>query len=99
MYLATIAVLLTAAAALTLGALHLRMCFDRHNRAVNSLFVISAFSLSVWAWIEYSLMRTETPARYGEILRWGHLDIWVHGRVANDRLSDQFRGRGKYQLP
>jgi PAS domain S-box-containing protein len=71
----TDAQLMIAAAAFTLAAIHLRVSFGRRDRSIHLLFAIGAAGLGVFALFERSLMLAETPAEYGELLRYAHVAI------------------------
>ena len=68
-------ILIVSAASVTLGLIHLRMCFERTNRLSHLLFVLSSFSLAVYALIERAMMQTASPVEYGELLRYQHIAV------------------------
>lgn len=70
-------ILMVSAASLTVGLIHLRMCFERTNRLSHLLFVVSTFSLATYALVERAMMQTLSPAEYGQLLRWQHIPVAI----------------------
>ncbi len=73
-----------AAASLTLALIHLLIWFKQGHQTAHLMFVVTAVSVAVIAILELLAMRTQTPARYAEILRWGHVPfaLMIVGMVA-----------------
>ncbi len=66
-----------AGLALALGLIHLLAWMQDRRAGANGWFSLVAFSLSVIAILELTLMRTDSMARYGEILRWSHVPLFL----------------------
>ncbi|HTH20200.1 MAG TPA: PAS domain S-box protein [Candidatus Udaeobacter sp.] len=68
---------ISAGACLTLAFLQFIVwCKDRAARA-NLVFAVGAVAVAVFAGLELALMRTETSAQFGTLLRWIHIPAWV----------------------
>ncbi len=65
-----------ASACLTLGVLHLLIGI-RQPRQSHLWFALTAVSSAAIAAFELALMNAGTPARYGELIRWIHVPIFV----------------------
>src|ERR1700761_6860592 len=76
-----------AAMSMTLGAIHIvTWCRDRKQWA-NLAFAGVAVSIAILACLEFAAMHADSTARFGEVIRWGHvlvftLQISVVGFVA-----------------
>ncbi|MGE5346927.1 MAG: sensor histidine kinase [Acidithiobacillales bacterium] len=68
--------LFVASACLTLSAIHF-LIGVRQPRRSHLWFALCAFSGAAVAGLELALLRADTPERYGEILRWIHVPIFV----------------------
>jgi two-component system sensor kinase FixL len=62
-----------ASACLTLAGLHLLVWLKQRRAWDHLLFVSSALAAALLAGFELTIMRAETPAQYGEIMRWAHV--------------------------
>jgi len=65
-----------ASTCLTLAAVHTLIGLRQQERA-NLLFAVNSLSAAAIAAFELALMRAQTPAAYGSILRWTHVPIFV----------------------
>jgi two-component system, LuxR family, sensor kinase FixL len=68
--------LFVASACVTLAAIHLVIGI-RQPRAFHLWFALSALSCAAIAAFELALMNASTPARYGALLRWNHVPVFV----------------------
>src|SRR6185503_18501481 len=66
-----------ASACLTLAAVHGLVWWRRREVQALALFTLSAAMTAVLAGCELWLMRAESPAEYGAVMRWAHLPMWV----------------------
>lgn len=64
---------IAAGASLTFAAVHFLVWLRDREAVANLLFSISAAAATVIAMQELSVMRAQTPAEFGVILRWMHL--------------------------
>jgi PAS domain S-box-containing protein len=69
----TIASSMIASVCGTLAAMHLLVWFRQKDEWAKLLFALGAVAVAVLAGIELAMMRAETAAQYGVLLRWGHL--------------------------
>jgi len=68
---------MSASACLTLAAINfLVWCRDRKAWA-NVLFSLLAIGTAAFAWCELRMMRAETPAEFANVLKWGHVAVWL----------------------
>ncbi|HSJ01912.1 MAG TPA: PAS domain S-box protein [Verrucomicrobium sp.] len=68
---------MAAAISLTLGAVHAVVWLMDRKAWANFSFFMAAVAMAAVAACELALMHTASPARYGEILRWAHLPVFV----------------------
>jgi PAS domain S-box-containing protein len=61
---------MTAGICLTLAALHLLVWLRARDSWMNAVFSISALAAAACAGLELVLMHSQTPAQWGEVLRW-----------------------------
>ena len=89
MHWLTIAYAMTAAACLTLAAVHLQVWSRQRARLAHLAFAMTATSFAALTPIELWMVRAQTPAQFGSALRWAHLPgtiavvslvwfVWVH---------------------
>jgi two-component system, LuxR family, sensor kinase FixL len=67
---------IVTASCLVLSAIHL-VIGVRQPRRFDLWFALSAFSAAAVAAFELALMKTDDPARYGLILRWTHVPLFL----------------------
>jgi two-component system, LuxR family, sensor kinase FixL len=91
----TVAYAMTAAACLTLAAVHLQVWSKQRARLAHLAFAMTAISFAALTPIELWMVRAQTPAQFGSALRWAHVPgtlavvslvwfLWVH--FGNGRL-------------
>lgn len=68
---------MAAAACLTMAVMHLLVWVRRPNSWASLFFATSALSVTAIAGYELAMMRAVTPERFGQLLRWMHLPVWV----------------------
>lgn len=66
-----------AAACLTLALIHLGIWFKQRPQYAYLAFSILALTVASFAVFEWLLMRSETTQRYGALLRWLHVPVFV----------------------
>ena len=64
---------MAAGISLTLAAVNLLVWLRDRDAVANALFSVSAVAAAVLAMQELALMRAQTPAEFGAILRWMHV--------------------------
>jgi two-component system sensor histidine kinase UhpB len=69
----TVAYAMTAAACLTLAAVHLQVWSRQRARLAHLALAVAATSFAALALIELWMVRAQTPAQFGSALRWVHL--------------------------
>ncbi len=69
----TVAYAMTAAACLTLAAVHLQVWSRQRARLAHLAFAMTAISFAAITPIELWMVRAQTPAQFGSALRWAHL--------------------------
>lgn len=69
----TLAWSMAAGVSLTLAGVHLLVWLRDREALTNLLFAISAVAAAAMAMLELVLMRAQTPAEFGTILRWMHI--------------------------
>jgi len=67
----------TAAICLTLAGVHFLVWVKSRDSWASLLFSISATSAAICAGFELALMHSQTPAQFGEMLRWFHVPLAV----------------------
>ena len=68
---------MVASACLTLAGIH-ALVWWRERQAVSNLwFSLAALGTAGMGACEYAMMRSASPAGYGEALRWLHVPAWV----------------------
>ena len=77
MSLVTIIWSMNAAACLTLAALNFLTWGRNREARANLLFSLLATGTAAWTFCELWMMRAETPAEFGTVLKWGHLAAWL----------------------
>ncbi len=77
MNIVTDGILMISAVSLTVGAIHLRLCFQPGGRWKHILFVTSSFSVAIYALIERALMLASTPAEQMWLFYWGQLPATI----------------------
>ncbi|NEX22916.1 hypothetical protein G3480_21870 [Thiorhodococcus mannitoliphagus] len=68
---------MAAGISLTLAAVNLLVWLRDRDAVANALFSVSAVAAAVLAMQELAVMRAQTPAEFGAILRWRHLSAAV----------------------
>jgi two-component system, LuxR family, sensor kinase FixL len=68
---------MVSAVCLTLGGMYLLVWWKQRGGWVHLLFSCCAIGAAAWAGCELAMMRAETPAQYGAVLRWAHVPVWV----------------------
>jgi PAS domain S-box-containing protein len=68
---------MSAASCLTLGGVHLLRWLRGGGAWTSLLFSISAMAAAATAAFDLLMSRAQTPAQFGEILRWLHVPVWV----------------------
>ena len=66
-----------ASACLTLAAIYFLVWCQRRTVWAGLLFSLTSAAVAVYAVIELSMMRAETPAQFATALRWLHVPVWV----------------------
>ena len=69
----TIAYSMTAAACLTLAAVHLLVWFKQPARRAHLAFAVTAISVATITPFEFLMVRAQTTAQFGTGVRWIHL--------------------------
>src|SRR5258707_6388426 len=64
-------------ACLTLALVHGLVWWRRREARANLLFALTAVATAVFAGCELWMMRADTPAAFGMVLRWAHVPVWV----------------------
>src|SRR5258706_1937553 len=64
-------------ACLTLALVHGLVWWRRREARANLLFALTAVATAVFAGCELWMMRADTPAAFGMVLRWAHVPGWV----------------------
>jgi PAS domain S-box-containing protein len=77
----TAALLVIAAACLTLAAIHAHVWLRERSVTGNGAFALLAASVAALAFIELQMVRATDPAEFGRWLWWYHLPVWT-GLVA-----------------
>jgi two-component system sensor kinase FixL len=68
---------MNAAACLTLAGIYLLVWSKDREDWVYLLFSFTAISAAAFAGLELALMRSDTPERFGVVLRWAHIPVWM----------------------
>ncbi len=66
-----------ASACLTLAAIYFLVWCQRRTVWTGLLFSLTSAAVAVYAVIELSMMRAETPAQFATALLWLHVPVWV----------------------
>jgi two-component system, LuxR family, sensor kinase FixL len=77
----TTALLVIAAACLTLAAIHAHVWLRERSVTANGAFAVLAASVAALAFIELQMVRATDPAEFGRWLWWYHVPVWT-GLVA-----------------
>ncbi len=68
---------MTSSACLTLALVHALVWLRQRDARAHGLFALSAMATAIFGGYELWMMRAQTPAEFGAVLRWGHLPVWV----------------------
>ena len=68
---------MTAAACLTLAAIHFMVWWQRRTAWADLLFTLTSVGVAFFAACELSMMLAETPAQFADALRWLQIPTWV----------------------
>jgi len=68
---------MTAAACLTLAAIHFLVWCQRRTAWAGLLFTLTSTATAALAGCEFWMMRAQTPQEFGTSLRWLHVPTWV----------------------
>ena len=68
---------MTAAACLTLAAIHFVVWWRRRTAWAGLLFTLTSTATAALAGCEFWMMRAQTPQEFGTSLRWLHVPTWV----------------------
>ena len=68
---------ISAGACLTLAFLQFIVWWKDRAAPANLVFAVGAVAVAVFAGVELALMRAETPAQLGTLVRWIHVPAWV----------------------
>jgi PAS domain S-box-containing protein len=68
---------MTAAACLTLAAIHFLVWCQRRSMWSDLLFTLTSAAVAVYAGCELSMMRAQTPEQFAAALRWLQVPTWV----------------------
>jgi PAS domain S-box-containing protein len=68
---------MSAGACLTLGFLQFIVWWKDRAARANLVFAVGAVAVAVFAGLELTLMRAETPAQFSTVTRWIHVPAWV----------------------
>ena len=68
---------MSAAMSLTLGAIHVVVWLQDHKAWANFVFSITALAVAGVAACELGLMHTDSVQRFGALIRWGHVPVFV----------------------
>jgi two-component system, LuxR family, sensor kinase FixL len=68
---------MTAAACLTLAAIHFLVWWQRRTAWADLVFTLTAAGVAVYAGCELSMMRAQTPEQFAAALRWLQVPTWV----------------------
>src|SRR5215470_2745360 len=66
----------SSGACLTLAFLQFIVWWKDRTARANLVFAVGAVAVAVFAGLELTLMRAETPAQFGTITRWIHVPAW-----------------------
>ena len=88
--------LFVASSCVTMGGVHLLIWIRERSRS-SLWFSISAFSNAALGVFELGLMRSKSPAVYGELIRWGHVPLFLM-LAALVLLVRSFSGAGRLWL-
>ena len=69
--------LMSGAASLTLGCIHLSIWLRRRRHWTHLAFSVAAFGVAAMAMMELASLRVSDPGQYAAILRWGHVPFAV----------------------
>lgn len=69
----THSILIISAVCLTLGAINFRFWLSERSRLDFLAITVSCTSVAVYSWFEVGMMHADTPAEFGQLLRWAHL--------------------------
>jgi len=93
----TAALLVIAAACLTLSAIHAHVWLRERSVTANGAFALLAASVASLAFIELQMVRATDPAEFGRWLWWYHLPVWT-GLVATVFFVRLHLGAGRAWL-
>ena len=95
--------LMSGAASLTLGCIHLSIWLRRRRHWTHLAFSVAAFGVAAMAMVELASLRVSDPVQYAAILRWGHVPFavtilslvaYVHLRFQESRTALAFLAVG-----
>src|SRR3972149_3397034 len=66
-----------ASACLTVAAMHLFIWLRNRRSWANLVFSVAAVAVAGVAFLELSLMHSQTPEEFGTLLRWAHLPVFA----------------------
>jgi PAS domain S-box-containing protein len=73
----TAALLVIAAACLTLSAIHAHVWLRERSVTANGVFALLAAGVAAMAFVELQMVRATDPAAFGRWLWWYHLPVWT----------------------
>ena len=73
----TSALLVIAAACMTLAAIHAHVWMRERRVTANGVFALLAASVALMAFVELQMVRAADPAGFGRWLWWYHLPVWT----------------------
>jgi PAS domain S-box-containing protein len=68
---------MVSAACLTLSGIYLLVWWKQRKELVHLVFSCCAVGAAGWVGCELGMMRADTPAQFGAVLRWAHVPTWV----------------------
>jgi signal transduction histidine kinase len=66
-----------ASACVTLALIHLRIWWNDRSAWANVAFALIATGVALFGLAELAMARADTPERYGAVLRWAHVPIFM----------------------
>lgn len=66
---------MAAAVCMTFAALHFAVWLRQRDQRENLVFTIAAMAAAATALLELGMMHAQSPASYGEIMRWAHVSV------------------------
>ena len=68
---------MSASACLTLAGINFLIWYRDRKAWAYVFFSLLAIGAAAFAWCELRMMRAETPAEFGTVLKWGHVAVWL----------------------